>query len=80
VVLANIYLFKAALQDQNLFRKVQAWNKSLRDLAYTRQIVYADVFSKMNENGGEKLLDDLLHPNTEGHRIISESVLDALNQ
>ena len=80
VVLLNIYLFKAALNDQNLLQKVRAWNKSLRDLAYTHQVVYADVFSDMEKKGGQKLLDDLLHPNTEGHRIISETIIEALNE
>ncbi|MDQ3239419.1 MAG: GDSL-type esterase/lipase family protein [bacterium] len=79
VVLLDIYMMKAEENNPVLRSRRIAWNKSLRDLAYTSKIDIATVGNALESSGGYKLLDDDLHPNSKGHEAIAKEVIRYLN-
>lgn len=51
---------------------------AVRALAVANGTLYADAYSHMRDNGGEKLIySDNIHPNNEGHEVIYDAVINA---
>jgi lysophospholipase L1-like esterase len=78
VILLGIYMMKDEQNNPELTQKRKMWSKSIRDVAYTNKIRFIDIGTTMENSGGYKLLDDLLHPNMEGHEVIANEVLKNL--
>lgn len=72
VVLLNIFYINCCQE------KHKAWDREVRGIANSQGVLYIDVSNPMIENGGKTLLVGDLHPNAEGYRIISETVIGTL--
>ena len=73
VVLLNIYYF-GCCDEKRL-----VWNKLLRDFANEHGILLVDVEKAMENNGKDALVAGL-HPNTAGHAVIANTVINALQR
>ncbi|WP_316828068.1 SGNH/GDSL hydrolase family protein [Pedobacter miscanthi] len=55
-----------------------AFNQAVADIAVENSLRFGDVYTQMKRNGGNILLDDYVHPNTEGHRVIGFTIINEL--
>ncbi len=79
VFLVNIYYQNCCNKDwtENGGKDI-AWNKMIKDLAYSKKMQLIDVYTPMKAAGAEKVLsEDLLHPSQAGHDIIANTIIDA---
>lgn len=74
VVLLNIFYINCC-EEKHL-----AWDKEIKGIANALGVLYVDVSSPMIDNGGKALLTGDLHPNSDGHKVISEVAVGALKQ
>lgn len=64
--------------DENLFYKnefVEKYNEILEEVAFHNDIPFVSLLDKLDE----KMLEDGLHPNSDGHEIIFREVVRNLN-
>lgn len=54
------------------------YNDIVRDVCREKHVRFLDVFDEFEARGVERLLDDGLHPNDEGHRLIYDAVSEEL--
>lgn len=74
IVLLNIFYVNCCDEKQNV------WNREIKAIANSMGVLYVDVGNAMKQKGGKKLLSGDLHPNSEGHKIISETVTTELSK
>jgi lysophospholipase L1-like esterase len=59
---------------------IEDFEKTLKGVCEAAGVHFIDVFHKLNGDGYEKLLQDGLHPNSDGHQRIFEIVRDFLTE
>jgi len=57
---------------------IKDFNAKLKETCNKREVGFIDIYEKFIENNYESLLDDGVHPNTEGHKRIFEIVKEYL--
>lgn len=58
---------------------IEKYDKRLAEICKKSGILFVEIYNEMRKiKNYEKLLPDGVHPNTEGHRIISEIVINSL--
>jgi len=57
---------------------IRALNKIIEGVCSKEKAKFIDIFSSFMKKGHEKLLEDGLHPNSDGHRLIFKLVKEAL--
>jgi lysophospholipase L1-like esterase len=57
---------------------IREYNQIAKKICEQQQVVFVDVFDTFESSGHEKLLEDGLHPNSRGHKIIFEMVRNSL--
>ncbi len=57
---------------------VREYNTTLREVAEQHGVTYIDVATPFIAAGGNALLDDGIHPTSDGHKVIYETVRDVL--
>ncbi len=55
-------------------------NSIIKELAEKESVPFVDIMKLFEENGGNALLDDGLHPNTKGHELMYELVKQKLQE
>jgi lysophospholipase L1-like esterase len=78
VILLNIPHINRIAEAEIYYKKAAAWNKMYTDIAYNFHIPLADVNKTMTENGGNDLLADYLHPNSKGHIVIADTIIEII--
>jgi lysophospholipase L1-like esterase len=58
--------------------RMEEYNRVLREVAQERELKFVDMFADWKTKDLEILFADGLHPNTEGHKMIFETVKKAL--
>ena len=67
--------------DENMFytnERIENYNNIIKSICEEKQIYFIDIFSKFSKLDYKKLLEDGLHPNSEGHQKMFEIVRDFL--
>jgi lysophospholipase L1-like esterase len=59
---------------------VRAFNRIIEAVCSEEKAKFIDIFSGFMKKGHERLLEDGLHPNSDGHRLIFELVRGALTK
>ncbi len=54
-------------------------NDIVRRQAQQRELILVDVFPLFDGRAGELIAGDLIHPNDQGHQVMADAVIDALN-
>ena len=57
---------------------IQKYNEIIKTVCKENRIYFVEIFKKLKEVNYQKLLDDGLHPNSDGHQKIFEMVKDFL--
>lgn len=57
---------------------VQEYNDMIKTICKESKVYFVDIFDRMMATDYKKLLEDGLHPNSEGHRVIYQAVGDLL--
>lgn len=78
VLLLTIYYFRDCCKQE--FNKVDAWNKAIHEVGYTKKIGVIDAFQAMKDAGEEKTMDDILHPNQDGHDTIAKVAIETIRK
>mgnify|MGYP000037494364 CR=1 FL=1 len=60
--------------------RMKQYTEIIEELCELHNLEYIDIFSLIEKRGFEELTDDGLHPNTEGNRIIFETVEEKLKE
>jgi lysophospholipase L1-like esterase len=80
VVLIGIPYYRDCCGSEKSFIKVDSWNKGLAEIALHRSLLYVDIYNLMLREGADNLMDDVLHPNQEGHNVIAKEVISKISQ
>ena len=67
--------------DENMFytnEKIEKYNNIIKSICQENNIHFIDMFNEFNKLNYKKLLEDGLHPNSEGHQKMFEIVKDFL--
>lgn len=80
VVLVGISRYKGCCGETTGLSKLDVWNKVVRDVAASEGAVYVDVNRAITANGGEALIDDVLHPSQKGHDVIAQVMIDEIKK
>ena len=67
--------------DENISYKnkdLKKYNETIKDVCSKKKVSFIDVFNKLNNKDFIKTLDDGVHPNSEGHKIMFEIIKDYL--
>jgi lysophospholipase L1-like esterase len=59
---------------------IQKFDNTLRQFCEENKVYFVEIFKSFTENDYNKLLEDGLHPNTEGHNIIFRAIKNFLIQ
>lgn len=60
--------------------RMKQYTEIIEELCEVHNVEYIDIYSMFEQASFEDLTDDGLHPNTEGHRIIFETVEEKLKE
>jgi len=60
------------------YQNSKEYNDIIKNVCIKNKIYFIDMFNKITKMNYKKLLEDGVHPNTEGHKLIFESVKDFL--
>ena len=67
--------------DENMFytnERIKKYDKIIKYSCEKKQIYFIDIFNEFSKLDYKKLLEDGLHPNSEGHQKMFEIVIDFL--
>jgi len=67
--------------DENMFytnERIEKYNNILKSVCEEKQVYFIDMFDEFSKIDYKKLLEDGLHPNSEGHQKMFEIVKDFL--
>lgn len=66
---------KEVSEDKSWFEsRTLELNNIIKELAEKESVPFVDVMKLFEENGGNDLLDDGLHPNTKGHELMYKEI------
>lgn len=57
---------------------IEKYNDLIKEFCESRQTPFIDIFGKMKEMDYKKLLEDGVHPNSEGYKVMEKLVRDSL--
>lgn len=63
-------------QPQNSYKNedIKKYDQALKEFTEKEKIGFVEIFNQMSEMGIAKLMEDGIHPNSEGHKVIYESI------
>jgi lysophospholipase L1-like esterase len=67
-------------QPQNSYsnNKIKKYDQVLKEFCQKENIFFVEIFERFNNVDYPKFLEDGIHPNSEGHKLIFESIKDFL--
>jgi len=75
---SKLETFTAPLGYSYKNKQIQIFNNIIKTVCTVSKVHFIDVFNEFNKKGYEKLLEDGLHPNSNGHQKIFELVKEFL--
>lgn len=61
-------------------KNIKEYNQIIKDVCGENKIAYLDMFKRFKKENYIKLLEDGLHPNSEGHELIYQTVKNSLSE
>lgn len=62
------------------YAEVEEYDKYLSDVCEEKQIAKLELLGKLESEGFSELLVDVVHPNDEGHSLLTEKIIDFLQK
>lgn len=59
---------------------IEKYDQIIRSVCDEKEIPFIDIFSEYKNNNHHELLSDGLHPNTNGHKLIADKVIEHLDK
>jgi lysophospholipase L1-like esterase len=82
IALVNIYFmtnfdFSPGIWDKGSIESIRLYNQRIMELSLYNDVLYADIYSAMNE-ANFAVSHDGIHPNNLGHRLISNKIFEII--
>jgi len=59
-------------------KEIEKYNEKLKEICKQHKILFINIFDRWIKRNYKKLLDDGLHPNVEGHKLLAEQIAETL--